>query len=272
MTVKPQSLRFISLASIFLSCGLSSGPYLLSQTPTQIGDFWQRSPNKGGTEWNTAANSWRLTPFDPKSQIDTVSPSVREQRNSYWKPILDGQYKTFIASASHPRPSEGSVDITRPELSGDAGSIWVIATFEKFRVIAIDPEYHLIYTERDFRLDTVIRAPDSLHLSAGMLITSDLPGGRIKTPQGDTVSSLPPISPRQYDLRRGRKYLLKLLHGDQADLFSVVKQWDLSSGTVQPNDLGEMDRVARGESAIKGMSENDLINYLQSVLPAEPKK
>jgi hypothetical protein len=268
---------FAVLLLVFGDCARQS---VLAQTPdTQSGPASQNTkvlrplPDHAGTGFNNAADRWRLTAVDPQSQIDTVSKVVRAQRNAYWKEPLESAYRLYTGGGSTSAVgmvSGGSYNTTAPEFRYVAGAAWVIATFENFHVYAIDPDYHLPYTEINFRVDHVIRAPEDLHLSAGILIDLGLPGGRVKTPHGN-INSLH-INPHQYFFQPGHKYLLQLLPVDKQSFFVELKRWDITSGTVQPDDPREVDRSNRGASAINGMSISDLLNYLPSALPTEPIK
>ena len=45
---------------------------------------------RSSSGWDDATNKWQLVPVDVSSQADTVSPDVREQRDSFWKAPLPG--------------------------------------------------------------------------------------------------------------------------------------------------------------------------------------
>jgi hypothetical protein len=268
------SIRRIALTAVVAFAVLSCHSLLSQSTASQDTTPGLAIPNNSEKGWNGAANQWRLKAVDIKSQVDTVSPLIRAQRNNYWKPILEDQYKFYTLSTTRAFgiSGGGSYIVSDPELSYETGSVWIIATFEGFHVFSIDSEYPLLYTEMDLRINTVIRAPDDLHLTAGSLINSDLPGGKIKDVHGRVISSLPPILPTQYHLQPGHKYLLKLLYGQAADIFTMARRWDISSGTVKPIDQREIYMESHNTSTISGMTEKDLINYLLSTLPAEPSK
>jgi hypothetical protein len=271
--MNPKCSTLMAVALGFLAYGFDARSKLPAQsTVPECTSPAQRLADHSGAGWNNSENSWRLTACDLKSQVDEVNPILRAQRNAYWRPILKGEYDSYKTTTSHAQPIGGSFVREASEFSDADGSVWVMATFESFRVFAIDPDYHFLYTEMSFRINDVIRAPDNLNLSAGMLIDSDIPGGKVKTPEGNAISSEPPISPGSYYPQPGHRYLLRLLPVPKGNFLSVNRQWDLSTGSVQPDDLPGIDRAARDDSAIKGMSEGELINYLQTALPAEPKK
>jgi hypothetical protein len=233
-------------------------PLLFSQSDSSL----QPLPKHSENSFAHAANRWQLTVIDPKSQADTVSPALRSQRNAFWKGPLE--------YASHFDNFGGGTHIeTEPEFPDGKNSAWVIATFESFHVYAVDPDDQLLYTEMNFRLEDVVKQSASLSLSAGMLVDADIPGGRVKTTKGDIVSSQ--ITPQQYFLQLGHKYLLHLSHQESGGFFWADKRWDLTSGKVQPDDVLEIHRNAIGKSSIAGMSVAELLNYLPSVLPEDSK-
>ena len=266
---------------MFLVFGDCARQLVLAQTPdTQSGPASQNTtvlqplPDHTGTGWNSAHNRWQQTAVDIQSQVDTVDPTERAQRNVTWKWTLS------LLNTGTPLIM---IDDTRPELDVADNSVWVIATFENYHIYAIDPAYHILYTEINLRVENVIRASPDLHLSVGDLIDVGIPGGKVKSPARNIVSFN--LEPHQYDYQPGHKYLLRLLPAGKSSgnplvpdttikqtYFHPYKRWDITSGTVQPDDQVEVSRAARGASVLKGMSISDLINYLQSVLPPEPKK
>jgi hypothetical protein len=249
--------RFIFFAFFFLVASRAV-PLLWSQDAPSL----QRLPQHSEASFASAANRWQLTAIDPRSQVDTVSPGLRAQRNAYWKGPLE-------AARSAPNVSEGAFMGTDPEFPVEPDAAWVIATFEGFHVFAIDPEYQLIYTEMNFRVEQVFKKSASLSLSGGSLIDADIIGGRIKSPTGE-INSLR-VGPHRYFFQVGHKYLLLLSYQPTGGFYWAAKRWDLSSGKVEPDGPLEIERAARGKSSIAGMSIADLVNYLPSVLPDEPR-
>jgi hypothetical protein len=157
-----------------------------------------------------------------------------------------------------------------PEFPAEPGATWAIATFEAFHAFAIDPDFQRIYTEMNFRVDVVLKTPSGLSLSTGSVVDVGISGGRIKSPNGEISSFLMQPAPHYYQL--GHKYLVQFLYHAQGDFFSSGARWDVSSGTVQPDDDREIARASIGKSTIVGMSLADLVRYLPSVLPEELKK
>jgi hypothetical protein len=215
-------------------------------------------------EFADAANKWQLTAIDPKSQVDTVSPDVREQRDNYWKGPLE-----FV------RGTAGAFGAMLPgtpaEFPVQPGDVWVIASFENFHVFEINNDPELIYSEMNFRVEQVFRQPTNLSLSTGSLVDVGITGGRIKSTKGDVVS---PgwLKPLKYGLQLGHKYLIQFLYEPQGEVFIAGKRWDISSGKVAVEGSIESARAAQGKSAIAGMSVTDLVNHFPSILPDEAKK
>lgn len=242
---------------LFLALLLSPLP-LCSQNDSVV----RRLPNHSGNSFANAPNRWQLTAVDPKSQADTVSPAIRSLRNVYWKGPLE--------YASHFDSFGGDTHLeTDPEFPAVKDSAWVIGTFEGFRVYAADPDERLLYTEMNFRVEEVIKQSPSLSLASGSLVDADISGGRMELPNGE-VSSFH-LAPRPYFFQLSHKYLLHLSHQVPGEFFWADKRWDVTSGKVQPDDSLEVHRNAIGKSSIAGMSVAELMNYLPTVLPDDPK-
>jgi hypothetical protein len=91
-------------------------------------------PDLGG-----AQNEWQLEPADLVSQVDTVNPALREERDAFWrKPLND--YRDAAKSAASVF-TVGDYLGNQPEFSAVKGATWVIATFETFHVYAVDYDY-----------------------------------------------------------------------------------------------------------------------------------
>jgi hypothetical protein len=83
ISMAPKISRFTVFVFLLLTYAISNKPYSLAQNPgvqtaaiPQDAGPLQPLPNHSGKGWSTAANRWQLTAVDPKSQVDTVSPSV----------------------------------------------------------------------------------------------------------------------------------------------------------------------------------------------------
>jgi len=247
-------LRLTVCAFLLLAYGFCDKPYLFSQDTAN-----------SGTKWDSAPNRWQLKAINLQSQVDTVSQATRDQRNAYWRVPLESAYNASKGAAGTITVGGGFLR-DAPELPNVKGAIWILATFQTFHVFAIDPDFHLIYTEMNFQVDQVISQPDDLNLSAGATVDLGTPGGRVRTPDGTFIASS--IAPSDHDFQLGHKYLLLLTYEEQlGGEFILHKRWDITSGTVQPDTPDEIARANRGDSAIKGMTEHDLVSYLANKLP-----
>lgn len=222
-------------------------------------------------DFTNAANKWQLAAAKLESQTDTVNPTLREQRDAFWKVPL-GTYrderKAAEAAGGSVGASHGSYLADGPEFSAVKGAAWVIATFENFHVYAVGQDYELLYTEMNFRVEQIFKEPEGLPLSTGALVDAAIPGGRIESPGGKIFTSR--IEPEQHGLQPGHKYLLQLLYEPQGAFFLANACWDVSSGKVESDSPVEAYRIAHGRFSIVGMSVPDLINYLPKALPDEP--
>ena len=157
--------------------------YLLSQASPQT----SKSPNdKKPTDHPAIENQWRLTPTDIQSQNDEVDPGLRNARNAYWQPRL--QRLREMEGNDVMGPPEGYASDDVAEIPNIPGSLWVIATFDHYKVISIDPGMKLLYTEVSFRVDQIIQQPQASLLAISAFFDVDYPGGTVKIPGGTTVS------------------------------------------------------------------------------------
>lgn len=215
-------------------------------------------------------NKWRATVVDPKTQRDTVPPSIRAERNEIWRPILrelrDTESAGIIVSESGGPPRSSDVSL-------DPKQIWVVAMFDHFLVLPIDSDYKLFYTEMNFKISQVIRQPHTSSLTPGMTFDVDDEGGRIKTPNGDVETWR--VIPDQYSPQPGHTYLMMIepqSNSGKGNLYYIAERWDVSTGKAVPdmNSLSCQDNS--GHPVICGQTTQDAIVYLQSVLPIDDPK
>jgi hypothetical protein len=225
----------------------------------------QQTAVRGDVYFSDAPNEWQLEAADLRTQVDTVNPTLREERDAFWrKPLSD--YREM--AKGNFGVSTGAYLGNAPEFSSVKGATWVIATFESFHVYAVDHDYELLYTEINFRVDNVLKLPEGLSLSDGALVDSGIPGGRVKTPKGETATSR--VEPKEYEFQTGHRYLVQLLYQPKGEFFVANQRWDLTSGKVEPYTGIALERLANKNSAIVGMTVPELIKYLPSVLPDDP--
>jgi hypothetical protein len=219
----------------------------------------------GEADFGDVQNRWQLEPADLRLQVDTVNPTLREERDAFWKIPL-GEYRD-MAKGGGVALSSG-VLVYPQEFPAVEGATWVIATFETFRVFAVAGDDELIYTEMNFRVENVLKLPEGLSLSSGALVDTGFPGGRIKTANGQIISSRE--GPMQHFFQPGHKYLVQLLYERKGEFFLANERWDLSSGRVEPSPVFESEGLPNNGSSIAGMTVPELINCLPAVLPDEP--
>ena len=274
MDMRPRFLRLLIFTFSFVAA-LCAAPALWSQSATSSKDCpcppSQPAPRPSEPDFTNAANKWQLTAIKLESQVDTVNPTLREQRDAYWKAPL-GTYrdekKASEAAGGAMFTSSGSYRADGPEFSTVKGATWAIATFENFHVYAVSQDYELLYTEMNFRVEQIFKQPEGLSLSNGALIDAAFPGGRIESPNGKIFAER--MEPREHGLQPGHKYLVQFLYIPQGAFFMANACWDLSSGKVESDSRVEAYRIAHGMTSIVGMSLSDLIDYLPKALPDEP--
>jgi hypothetical protein len=265
------------LFTVSLAAASCATPPLWSQSVTSSEDCTcppsQPAHHPSEPDFTNAANKWQLSAAKLESQIDTVNPILREQRDAFWKvPLATYRDEKKAAEASggamFTSPGSWFYSPGDPEFSAVKGATWVIATFESFHVYASDRDYELLYTEMNFRVEQIFKQPEGLSLSGGALVDAAIPGGRIESPNGKVFTSR--IEPEQRGLQPGHKYLLQLLYEPQGAFFLANACWDVSSGKVESDSPVEAYRIAHGRFSIVGMSLSDLINYLPKALPDDP--
>jgi hypothetical protein len=235
-----------------------------------------RSQGVGGSEvdsylqrFTSAANAWQTTPVDIQSQTDTVGSDVRASRNSFWKGIVDFEYKLMgdLAFKEPAATFPGSYLADAPEIPAKPNSIWVIAKFETFHVYEapVDSVHQIIYTEMNFKVIEVVRQPQSLALMTGSRFDIGVLGGRIRMPDGTIVTSY--VNPQTHFVQPDHTYLLDLNYESANQYYFVDKRWDLTSGKVAPDTEDEIARAFRRSSVLDGLSMSEAIQYLDSVLP-----
>ena len=253
--------RIFSFCLIAL-LGLCSQQILFSQTTPSA-----RPPDR---DFENARNRWQIARVpDARTQSDTVTAEIRAERNAYWKKPLENLCArckgVFAINVS------GQDYVTGlPEFPDTPDSIWVIATFESFHVYAIDPDYELLYTEKNFRLDRVLRGIPNATIAEGSLIDVGGPGGQIIAPNGK-VSSFQ-VRPLSWDFQIGHKYLVQFFYEPNGQFFSSGQEWDVTSGKVEPDIPPEKYRADHGQSAIDGMSLGEVEKRLPAILAEQANK
>ena len=259
----------ICLVTALALAQLVSRPSLLSQPPNTPRPNTSGTPRpkdispEGMERFADAENRWRLTVVDPKAQMDPVPPSVRAARNALLRPMLQDM-----------RESEkgGGLVTEVPGLKSDYGkpdpkAIWVVATFDHFLVIPIDPGFNLFYTEMDFDIDQVVRQPSTSLLAPGMAFDVAKKGGRIKKPDG-TIEAWR-LWPERYQAQPAHVYLMEIGPLSAGGLYYISAQWDMSSGRAVPDDP---TLTWSSRQAIDGRTQSEIIKYFQSIYPTDSAK
>jgi hypothetical protein len=184
-------------------------------------------PAGSGWDWASAKNRWRSQPVDINAQVDPVPPGLRQKRNAYWSHIL-AESLDMVKRGRRLTVAEGSP--MRLDLVPDPQATWVVAKFEGYTVVPVDPDSLVMYTEMHFRVERVIQQPKSMSLGLNEAIDVDLVGGTIKTPSGELKSFN--VSPRPYSVQPGNTYLMDLKYFDEDSAYNLRRFWKVENGTL----------------------------------------
>ena len=249
-----------ALVLVLVSCKC-----LLSQTDGAA----KSSRDKVANRDPNAESRWRLNATDIQLQKDDVDSSIRASRNAFWRPVLQARrdlenkgVTTYASGGFYPYQYMS-------EIADTPNSVWLIAKFDHYHVISIDPQYQLLYTEESFNVVRVIRQPSKGSLAAGAVFAIDHAGGTILTPQGDTVTW--GFEPYLYSEQPGHTYLMQLTQGS-ANQFLVGKYWDVTTGRLVAEEPDDYARAAAGKSKLIGLSVSDAVKYLASMLIQDSDK
>ncbi len=225
-----------------------------------------KMPHHNPAAFSSSENKWRLTPVDLQLQSDRTAASVRAARNAYWQPILQSEREREAGGRSTAMTG-GPPSLN--EVAAHPDSVWVVVSFDHYLVEPIDPDFRLLYTEMSFKVKEIIKQPKALFIP-GASFDIDIEGGSIKTPQGDVISWH--ISPQRYFVQPGHVYIMEVRPREAGQLYFIVKVWDVSSGKVVVDHGDEVSRAAEGRSKLNGMTTQDAVSYLKSVLASDSSK
>jgi hypothetical protein len=214
------------------------------------------NPAGSGWDWDSAENRWRSQPIDLSAQVDPVPPGLRQRRNAYWSRIL-AERLSMEKQGVHGLTAEGSP--MRLDIVPDPQAIWVVAKFEGYTVVPVDPDYLVMYTEMHFRVERVIQQPKSMSLGLNEAIDVDLIGGRIKTPSGELKSF--EVSPRPYSVQPGNTYLMDLTYFNEDSAYGLRLFWKVENGTLTS--------AYNPRSPFIGHSVDDFASKLKSINPQQ---
>jgi len=205
-----------------------------------------------------AANAWMKVPMDAGAPDDLI-PYVRHLRDEFWDNQL-GHFgvltpKTTVHSSSG---DSGYQPHDIPDLL--PGQALFIVTFRRYRT-ALTPSGRAVYTDMAFTVDHLFRDAIRGHAFTGTEITVSVPGGTVRTGDGQIISFL--TDPEADFAEPGKTYLLMTHYQADGDFYiGGDPDWDLSDGTVRVNSPQARDRIARGDSKINGLSKQELIVLL----------
>ncbi len=198
---------------------------------------------------------------------DTAAPLLRTARDQYFDQIFGGvsALKPDTASWSHIAQAPfNPADLTRiPELPANPDRTILTASFSSFKSV-LSQSQRCIYTEINFSVDRTFQSATA-SLASGAAITVIIPGGSVQTGTG-TLSYL--ADPQKFFIQPGNKYLLVLSYDADGDFYTLVKDWTVSGGALQPDSALEQARAAAGKSSLAGISESQIASAIAPLLLA----
>lgn len=262
--VTPKFLRLLVFITVSASLALCA-----TRAQTQVPAHSQTLTDQQFEQMFVGAeNSWRLTAFDIQSQRDPVAPSIRAAHNASWQSVLQ-PYRDMEMRSGQVVYNNCDLPTSR-ELNLDPDEIWVIARFDHFRVVSIDPDFQLLYTEMTFKITRVVYQPKASSVAPGMSFETEVDGGRIKKPNGDIVTWR--LKPDRYSVQPGHSYLMQINRAHDGSLVFGFGQWDVSTGRAVPDAANLIGYAQDGSSKISGKTAEEAIAYLQSALSASSSK
>jgi len=212
-----------------------------------------------------AANGWMKIATD-LSQLETVSPAIRQQRDSHFDASpLASRVPLTPGSAPLHHVFPGAHVAGQPEIAEVSDRAVVIATFTGHRSV-LTASGREVYTEITFHVSSVFQDVSGRAVRDSD-ITVALRGGTVKTADGKVISYL--TDPRQYFIQPQRTYLLVLSHHADGDFYSLAGDWDISDGVVRVNSKVGQQRSKEGKSTLVGLTTEQLIHALEERLAAK---
>jgi len=112
-------------------------------------------------------------------------------------------------------------------------------------------------------------SPGSSPISAGSVVDIGMIGGTVIDANHKVVTSM--LDPERFSLRPGHSYLLELTYDSSGDFYTAGKRWDVTSGSVVPDDAIEVAREKAGKSHIAGVPRAEVLPRMKSILAAQGK-
>jgi hypothetical protein len=209
-------------------------------------------------QWSNAPNRWMLTPAEEATQVDTVSPAERAVRSASYLPAYQVLFNgPGIVDYNYGLPDVGTTE-------EDRKNTWVVGTFESYRVYSIDSSDDRLYTEINFKIDSVVHGAEGSTVKAGAIVDVYDRGGKLRT--ADNVVHRCEVWPERYSFAPGRTYLLELRPGTGGSFYAAG--WDVTGGVVEVSSVVDAVKAEEGKSELVGKSLADAVAYVKGKLSA----
>src|SRR5262249_37257348 len=107
----------------------------------------------------------------------------------------------------------------------------------------------------------------STKISTGSVVDVGMVGGTFLDSNHKAMTSM--LDPEPFALRPGHSYLLALAYDSSGDFYMAAKDWDVTSGTVVPDDATEVAREKAGKSHIARTPLAEVSPRIKSILAAQ---
>jgi hypothetical protein len=215
-----------------------------------------------------AANAWMLTPSSYLERSWDIPESLRRERDQFWDNA--SMSRVPLTAAGHGSVSSGEdydVMVDPGDIRRAPSRAIVTATFKAHRSILSSSEFSL-YTEITLLVDKVFEDQTaSGSLSANRDITVPVYGGTVLLATGKPLSIN--TRPRELFLQPGHKYLLVLSYHPKGDFYEYLDSWDISKGTVQPNNSRTQYVARSGKSELSGVPADQIGPVLDKELRSD---
>jgi hypothetical protein len=209
---------------------------------------------------STEVPNWLDKPVPMHVHPDTASSADREARDSSFAPLFPAPSHGLHS----PGPSGTATVANTPEILQIPGGLWVVGTFVNYDVYEISTGG--IYTEIHFRLDRIIGPTGGATPNSGTIIDIDIPGGTVLTPSGAVHHKVGWKAMYDNAPSPNHRYLMQLLHVSEGNFYRPAGYWDVTTGVVTPTLPKDVVLARDGKSRLAGMSEADVVAYIQSLL------
>ncbi len=219
------------------------------------------------SKFRGAANRWMLRPVDIATQQDTATPAERAMRDLHWDRATGQDKPLSEEQTSYLLNFDGAQMRNPPEFPTIRNGVWVVGKFESYHTF-LSASHRCVYTEINVRAEHVFGHDGAPGLKEGALIDIGQGGGSVIAPWGATVTYN--LRPRRFALQPGHRYLLLLQYRADGNYYLEAKRWELTRGTVEPDEEVEVDRVRRGKSELNGLTIPEMLQLLDRKFAAKP--